>query len=191
MIYFFTAPLLRRGPRFQRTSAIGHAVRYERGDRALHARATEPVRTPEGSIQDAESSCCVRTTRTRTRKHGVYLGLTSCPPDAHLGTVLTTGLCPTGRVSGAYRLTVCVCRANGSKLQATSTDLHRGARGARSARMDPMSWSVYHTGPVSRDAVPPWEDKTDLLFIHSIEVSPWAIRSQLLRSCAPTHPSLW
>ena len=39
-------------------------TRYARGDRALRA-ATEPVRTPKGSIQDAESPCCVRTTCTR------------------------------------------------------------------------------------------------------------------------------
>ena len=52
--------------------------------------------------------------------------------------------------------------------------------------MDPISWSVYHTGPVSRDAVPPWEDKTDLLFILSIEVSPCGPSG--LSCCALAHP---
>jgi hypothetical protein len=52
--------------------------------------------------------------------------------------------------------------------------------------MDPMSWSVYHTGPVSRDAVPPWEDQTDLLFILSIEVSPCGPSG--LSCCALAHP---
>ena len=63
-------------------------------------------------------------------KDGVYLGPTSRPPDHTWGQCLARA-CPTGRVSGAYRLTVCVCRANGSKLQATSSDLHRGASGAQ------------------------------------------------------------
>ena len=34
-------------------------------------------------------------------------------------------MCPTGRVSGAYRLTVCVCHAYRSKFQATSQHGHR------------------------------------------------------------------
>ena len=49
------------------------------------------------------------------------------PAGPHLAGQCLPRVCPTGRVSGAYRLTVCVCRAYRSKLQATSTDLYFGA----------------------------------------------------------------
>ena len=39
-------------------------------------------------------------------------------------------VCPKGRIRAAYTLKVCVCRVNRSKLRATSTDSHRGARDA-------------------------------------------------------------
>ena len=39
-------------------------------------------------------------------------------------------VCPKGRLNGAYRLTVHVCHAFCSKVQATSTDLFFGAGGA-------------------------------------------------------------
>ena len=62
-------------------------------------------------------------------KHARYLGATSCPSDHTCGCPLPR-VCPKGRLNGAYRLTVYVCHAFCSKVQATSTDLFFGAGGA-------------------------------------------------------------
>ena len=62
-------------------------------------------------------------------KHARYLGATSCPSDHTCGHPLPR-VCPKGRLNGAYRLTVYVCHAFCSKVQATSTDLLFGAGGA-------------------------------------------------------------
>ena len=59
-------------------------------------------------------------------KHARYLGATSCPSDHTCGHPLPR-VCPKGRLNGAYRLTVYVCHAFCSKVQATSTDLFFGA----------------------------------------------------------------
>ena len=64
--------------------------------------------------------------RVKYGKHDLHLGLASRPPDHTWGHGLPW-VSPKRRVSGAYRLTVCVCRAYRSNLQATSTDLFFGA----------------------------------------------------------------
>ena len=55
-----------------------------------------------------------------------YLGATSCPPDHTCGHPLPQ-VCPKGRLNGVYRLTVHVCHAFCSRVQATSTALFFGA----------------------------------------------------------------
>ena len=59
-------------------------------------------------------------------KHARYLGATSCPSDHTCGHPLPR-VCPKGRLNGAYRLTVHVCHAFCSRVQATSTALFFGA----------------------------------------------------------------
>ena len=71
----------------------------------------------------SDLNACARQTHAR------YLGATSCPSDHTCGHPLPR-VCPKGRLNGAYRLTVHVCHAFCSKVQATSTDLFFGAGGA-------------------------------------------------------------
>ena len=115
--------LLRRGSR----SDSPIAARGERRERAVRP-ATEPMRSSEGSIQVDESSRLTpRATYSHAHgKHARYLGATSCPSDHTCGHPLPR-VCPKGRLNGAYRLTVYVCHAFCSKVQATSTDLFFGA----------------------------------------------------------------
>ena len=81
------------------------------------------VRTRGSSMQVDAGPDLERPKRTYG-KHVLYLGPASRPLWTGPGdTVHPPWACPKRRVSGAYRLTVCVCRAYCSKLQATSTDL--------------------------------------------------------------------
>ena len=72
------------------------------------------------------------------------------PAGPHLGTVLTTGL-PDGQ--GQRSIQIDGLRVPCEWLQAPGDQLGLGSRSQWSARVDPISWSVYDTGPVSRDAV--------------------------------------
>ena len=88
---------------------------------------TEHARTSTLSMQVHTAGGLNRPKHFTHGQHGLYLGLISRLPDQAWRQYLPWA-CPKGRVSGAYRLRVCVCRVNHSKLQATSTDLHRGSR---------------------------------------------------------------
>ena len=72
------------------------------------------------------------------------------PAGPHLGIVLTTGL-PDGQ--GERSIQIDGLRVPCEWLQAPGDQLGLASRSQWSARVDPISWSVYHTGPVSRDAV--------------------------------------
>ena len=117
--------LLRRGSRFD--SPI--AARGERRERALRP-ATEPMRSSKGSIQVDESSRRERLKRMRTAN---MLGISerqaarrTTPADIRCHESAQRA----GTLNGAYILTVYVCHAFCSKVQATSTDLFCGAGGA-------------------------------------------------------------
>ena len=70
---------------------------------------------------------CANNMHAYGKDHGVYLGPTSRP---HLGIVLTTGL-PNGQGQRSIQIDGLRVPVNGSKLQAISSDLHRGASGVQ------------------------------------------------------------